>query len=74
MSGGFLDFIIIPETAKVWGIAPRTIRYHIATVGIDGGEQKGKIWLIPDSKPKPKNLRFNINRKDVKGQEKCWIW
>ena len=65
-----MDYITIPEAAKMWGITPRAIRYHIADGRIDGAEQKGKMWLIPASTPKPKDLRFSINRKGDKGEEK----
>ena len=64
-----MDYLTIPEASKMWGITPRAIRYHIAAGRIDGAEQKGKMWLIPASTSKPKDLRFNINRKDDKGDD-----
>jgi len=64
-----MDYITIPEAAKMWGITPRAIRYHITAGRIDGAEQKGKMWLIPASSPKPKDLRFRANQKGDKGEE-----
>jgi hypothetical protein len=63
-----MDYITIPEATKMWSITPRAIRYHIAAGRIDGVEQKGKMWLIPASTPKPKDLRFSFNRKDDNGE------
>jgi hypothetical protein len=65
-----MDYITLPEAAKIWGVTPRAIRYHIAAGRIEGAEQKGRIWLIPTSTPKPIDLRFSSNRKSDKSEGK----
>jgi hypothetical protein len=65
-----MNYITVTEASKKWGISSRAILYHIKAGRIEGAEQKGRIWLIPSSAPKPEDLRFSHNQKPQRGEGK----
>ena len=61
-----MDYMTVTEASNKWGITSRAILHHIKAGRIEGAVQKGRMWLIPESAPKPEDLRKNNGAKPKK--------
>ena len=52
-----MDYITVNEAAEKWGVSPRSITYHLVAGRIEGAVRKGRMWLIPEASPKPRDRR-----------------
>ena len=52
-----MKYIDSKKAAEKWGITERRVRYLLKEKRIEGAYKKGKIYLIPEDAPKPKDMR-----------------
>lgn len=52
-----MEYLTTSEAAKKWNITRRRVNVLCDEGRIEGAIQKGRIWLIPDSSPKPEDGR-----------------
>jgi len=64
-----MEYITIKEASAKWGVSTRAITYHVVAGRIPGALKKGNIWLLPESTPKPEDLRKNNRRRPKKETE-----
>lgn len=51
-----MEYITANEIAEKWNISSRRVRKLCEEGRVDGAVQKGNLWLIPASTPKPTEL------------------
>ena len=59
-------YTTVAETAKKWGVKPRTVQIMCAEDRIKGGIKFGRAWAIPVAADKPKDNRI------ITGEYKDW--
>jgi len=57
-----LKYLIPKEAAEKWGISERRVQLLCQQGRIAGAERHGRIWLIPETAPKPKDARIKTGR------------
>ena len=50
----------VSEIAKKWNISERSVRNYCQQGRVNGAEQKGKLWLIPEDAKKPERAERKI--------------
>ena len=58
-----MEYIKVSQAAEKWRLSPRRVRLLCAQNRIDGVVQKGKLYMIPETAPKPVDAR---TRKGIK--------
>ncbi len=51
-------YLSIEETAKKWGLKPRSVRSMCAEGKIQGAAKLGRAWAIPKDAERPKDRRI----------------
>ena len=57
-----MDYTIVKEISKQWGISDRRVRLLCQQGSIDGVLQKGRSYLIPENTAKPMDKRYTKNK------------
>ena len=57
-----MEYISIPEAAKLWEITPRRIQVLCSEGRIEGASCLGRVWAIPKSSEKPKDARVKSGK------------
>ena len=57
-----MDYMLISEAAKVWGITPRRIQTLCNEGRIIGAERLGRMWVIPKGTEKPNDARIKSGK------------
>lgn len=63
-----MDYMLISEASKKWGITPRRIQTLCSEGRINGADRLGKIWVIPKGARKPADARIKSG-KYIKGRK-----
>ncbi len=56
-----MNYIKVSQAAEKWGISARRVRVLCAEGKIEGVIQKGKLYMIPETAPKPADGRVKYN-------------
>ncbi len=48
-----MNYLTTAEFAEKWGISQRRVSLYCKDGRIEGAEQKGRTWLIPEDAEKP---------------------
>ncbi|MBQ7565007.1 MAG: helix-turn-helix domain-containing protein [Lachnospiraceae bacterium] len=60
------NYITVKDTAKKWGITPRTVQILCSQGKIEGVAKFGNVWAIPTNAEKPADNRVTT------GQYRNW--
>jgi len=66
-----MEFMTTKQAAELWGITPRRVAILCEQGRIEGVQRAGTVWLIPPGAEKPKDARYNENKKtdNVQGEK-----
>lgn len=57
-----MDYMMLKEASKKWGITTRKINHYCAAGCISGAVKMGTVWLIPKIAEKPADKRRKENK------------
>ncbi len=57
-----MEYLSASQTAEHWGISRRRVQILCSQGRIPGAFKVGKVWVVPNDAPKPKDIRFKKNR------------
>ena len=57
-----MDYMLVSEASKKWGITPRRIQTLLNEGRISGSDRMGTIWVIPKDAKKPADARIKSGK------------
>ena len=68
LEGLEMDYMLVSEASKKWGITTRRIQTLLKEGRIPGTDRMGTIWVIPKDAQKPADARINSGKYRKTGQ------
>lgn len=57
-----MNYITVAQAAEKWGITPRRVRILCRENRVEGLTRKGKVYMIPETAPKPGDARLTMHK------------